>query len=204
MIGTMTHSPDESTLLSQARAGSAEAFRLIVEAYHERLFRVILRIVHSRSDAEEVVQETFLKAFRSLHRFQEDSSLYTWLYRIAVNAAVDLSKKEQRRRHRSLNDDESFAEAASQPDFDAGPVARTEQEELRGMVRDGIQALPERYRVILVMREYGGHSYEELGEVLGLPKGTVESRLFRARAKLKAWLEERWADAGLDPESFGY
>ena len=197
----MTSSKPSDSTLTQDR--SPEAFQDVVERYHERLFKVILRIVKNRSDAEEVIQDTFLKAYRKLDSFQADSSLYTWLYRIAVNAAVDLSKKRRRRQHLSFDDEELSLDGLV-PSLTAAPDADPEQQELNDLVRQGIHALPERYRVILILREYSDMSYEQLGEVLKLPKGTVESRLFRARAKLKDWLIERFAKDGLAPEAFGF
>ncbi len=202
-IRTPPDAPTETELLAQARRGSPEAFRLIVEQYADRLQVVVSRILGNPADAEEVVQETFLKAYRSLGRFQEGSALYTWLYRIAVNASVDASKRERRRRHLSLDTEEFHLDGAS-VDRSAGPTGESERKELSDLVKEGIDELPERYRVILVLREYEDLSYEKLGEILDLPKGTVESRLFRARAKLKDWLLRRFEADGLDPEAFGW
>ena len=193
---------EEPELLEQVRAGSADAFAVVVQAYSERLYAVVLRIVHDPADAEEVVQETFLKAYRNLARFQGDSALYTWLYRIAVNAAVDHAKKQRRRRHLSLDDEDSGHEPAL-PVAESAPEARSEKEELVALVQEGIEALPDPYRVILVLREYSEMSYEQLGEVLELPKGTVESRLFRARHKLKDWLQRRLELQGLQLDALG-
>jgi len=203
VTSTIASDAPESFLVAAARGGSAAAFRTIVERYHERLYQVVFRIVRNRSDAEEVTQETFLKAFRGLGSFQEDSALFTWLYRIAVNAAVDVSKKQKRRRHLSLNDESSPGEMLDVA-VDAGPGDEPERAELVELVRQGIEELPEQYRVILTLREYGELSYEDLASVLHLPKGTVESRLFRARMRLKDWLLRQWQQRGLDPEEFGY
>ena len=187
----------EARLVEEARTGSAEAFREIVETYHERLYTVVMRIVQDRADAEEITQETFFRAYRNLASFQADSALYTWLYRIAVNAAVDLSKKNLRRRHLSL-DDEDRSFKGSIPDEGPTPMQSLERSELVSLVQEGIEALPERYRVILTLREYGDMSYEQLTEALHLPKGTVESRLFRARIKLRDWLIRRVGEDGLE------
>ena len=195
-------SPDETELIGRAQQGSHEAFGEIVNRYGERLFLVVHRIVRDSADAEEVVQETFLKAYRNLEGFNAASALYTWLYRIAVNAAVDHTKKARRRRHLSLDDEDQGLEAAL-PDQGHSPSEGSEKQELVALIQEGIEALPENYRVILRLREYSDLSYEQLGEILELPKGTVESRLFRARMKLKEWLLRRWGKEGLDPEAFG-
>lgn len=197
MSSVMTRPVEDDRLVQEAQRGSPDAFQTIVELYHERLYHVVLRIVPDRADAEEVLQETFLRAFRNLNRFHADSALYTWLYRIAVNAAVDLAKKNQRRRHLSLEDEDASYEALAQAEGPI-PVEQMEHQEMLGFIREGIEALPERYRVILCLREYGDLSYEELMEVLELPKGTVESRLFRARAKLRDWLVRRVGEDGLE------
>ena len=103
----MTFPAEERQLILAARKGSHEAFRAIVERNHARLYEVVFRIVRNRADAEEVTQETFLRAYKNLARFAFDSALYTWLYRIAVNAAVDLAKRRKRRAHVSLDHEEA-------------------------------------------------------------------------------------------------
>ena len=145
-----------------------------------------------------MTQETFLRAYRNLDRFAFDSALYTWLYRIAVNAAVDLAKRRKRKAHLSLDHEEASL-AATIPAHGPTPAAGGEREEMVALVREGIDALPEPFRSILVMREYGDLSYEQLAETLEVPKGTVESRLFRARMRLRDWLVERLgADVAAD------
>jgi RNA polymerase sigma-70 factor (ECF subfamily) len=186
----MTLPVEERRLILAARKGSEEAFREIVERNHARLYEVVFRIVRHRADAEEVTQETFLRAYKNLDRFAFDSALYTWLYRIAVNAAVDLAKRRKRRSHVSLDNQDSPL-AASIPSDGPPPAAGGERSEMVALVREGIAALPEPFRSILVMREYGDLSYEQLAETLAVPKGTVESRLFRARMRLRDWLVER-------------
>ncbi len=178
-----------------ARDGSQEAFRTIVERYSPRLYEVVLRIVRERADAEEVVQESFFRAWRNLGGFQFDSALYTWLYRIAVNAAVDLSKRRKRRRILSLDDEGSTVAGTVCGDVPP-PAAASERVEAITWVRAAIEALPEPFKSILVMREYGDLSYEQLAETLEIPKGTVESRLFRARLRLRSWLVEKLGEEG--------
>lgn len=197
MTLAMTRPSDDRRLVREAQGGSADAFRTIVDLYHERLFSVILRIVQDHADAEEVTQETFLRAYRNLSRFQLDSALYTWLYRIAVNAAVDLAKKRRRRAALSL-DEEHAGFDQSLPASGQQPFERSERAELLALVREGIEALPERYRLILTLREFSELTYEELMETLDLPKGTVESRLFRARSRLRDWLLRRLGDDALE------
>jgi len=177
-------------LASEAQAGSHGAFEAIVAKYSDRIYTAVFRIVGNAAEAEEIVQECFLRAWRSLNGFQREAGIYTWLYRIAVNAAFDQAKKSRRRRALPLEG--GHDELAEQlPESTPAPSQGLERAELLRTVRDGIGALPEHYRAILVLREYEDMSYEELAELLQIPLGTVESRLFRARAKLREWLLQR-------------
>ncbi len=191
----MTAPNEEHALVLAARAGSQEAFRAIVERHSARLHEVVLRIVRERADAEEVVQETFLRAWRNLAGFQFDAALFTWLYRIAVNAAVDVAKRRRRQSAVSLDaGDSTFAE--SLPSSSAPPAAGPQRGEAIAWVRAAVDALPEPFKSILVMREFGDLSYDELAQALQIPKGTVESRLFRARARMRDWLIEKLGAEG--------
>ena len=191
----MTAPTEDHALVLAAREGSQDAFRTIVERYSPRLYDVVLRIVRERADAEEVVQEAFFRAWRNLSRFQFDSALFTWLYRIAVNAAVDLAKKRKRRQQLSLDVGETPMHEGLAGDV-PGPSAAMERDEAVAWVRAAVDALPEPFQSILVLREYGDLSYEQLSEVLGVPKGTVESRLFRARLRMRDWLLEKLGSEG--------
>ena len=195
MIATMDAPRNDRELVLEARHGSDDAFRTIVERYHARLYETVLRIVKERADAEEVTQETFFRAWRNLKNFQFDSALYTWLYRIAVNAAVDLSSRRRRRTHVSIDDEKSLAGSSLRGD-DPPPAAAPQLDEAVALVRAAIEELPEPFKTILVLREYGDLSYEQLAEVLSLPKGTVESRLFRARMRLRDWLVAKLGEEG--------
>ncbi len=186
---------EERELVLAARRGSEEAFRALVERYHARLYETVLRIVKERADAEEITQETFFRAWRNLKSFQFDSALYTWLYRIAVNAAVDFSKRRRRRGHLSI-DEEGSTVAGSLRGHEPPPAARPERSEAVALVRAAVDDLPEPFKTILVLREYGELSYEQLAEVLDVPKGTVESRLFRARMRLRDWLVAKLGEEG--------
>ncbi|MSR46715.1 MAG: sigma-70 family RNA polymerase sigma factor [Planctomycetes bacterium] len=192
----MTAPIEDHALVLAARQGSQDAYRTIVERYSARLYEVVLRIVKERADAEEVVQDAFFRAWRNLDRFKFDSALYTWLYRIAVNAAVDLAKKRRRRVARSLDAGEVPMHEGL-PGNSPEPDANLRRSEAIEWVRAAVAALPEPFHSILVMREYGDLSYEQLSEVLSVPKGTVESRLFRARQKMRDWLQSKLGPEGL-------
>jgi RNA polymerase sigma-70 factor, ECF subfamily len=172
---------DESKLIGQAIAGDEAAYGTLVERYEARLLTLARRLVNDSHRAEDVVQDALLKAYSKLGSFHFRSSFYTWLYRITVNAAFDLRQKEIRRRAVSLDDGPvGQALAGNRP----GPPARAATAELREIVRGEIEMLSPKLRMILKLRELEGLSYEELAQTLNISKGTVESRLFRAREKL--------------------
>ncbi len=136
-----------------------------------------------RSDTEDVTQEAFLKAFRKLDRFDGRSSFYTWLYRIAANTAMDWNKKERRRRHLPLPQGPDGGDLL--PATGDGPRTRASQHELGAKIDEAIAALPPKYLEIITLREIEGLSYDEIARTLDISKGTVESRLFRARERLR-------------------
>ena len=144
-------------------------------------------LLRDADEAEDVTQEVFVKAFYRISSYKGDAAFFTWLYRVAVNTATDWRKKWKRRKGLSLEDSPTGPDGIR--DEGPRPERLAEGRELGERLADAIARLPENYRAILVLREYEGLSYEEMGRVLGLPKGTVESRLFRARERLKSMLE---------------
>jgi RNA polymerase sigma-70 factor (ECF subfamily) len=171
--------------VARLREGDAEALREVVHAFGERLTAVVAGVLRDRDAVEDVVQETFTKAFYRIHSFKGGSSLYTWLYRVAVNAAKDYIKSRKRRPAASF---EEVAGRGALPAPARPSVEGLERRELRLQVRAAVDRLPERFRTVLALREIEGMPYNEIAEVLGLSLGTVESRLFRARKRLRALL----------------
>jgi RNA polymerase sigma-70 factor (ECF subfamily) len=162
-----------------------EALREVVGAFSERLTAVISGMLKDKDAVEDVVQETFTKAWFRIDAFQGDSSLYTWLYRVAVNACKDHVKRRGRRPAGSLEDLGRDPGLSAPP---APPLEGLARRELRLAVRAAMAALPQRFRAVLALREIEGLPYQEIAAVLGLSLGTVESRLFRARQRLGALL----------------
>ncbi len=178
---------DDSELIRASLAGGDDAFRELIERHQDRLFKLLERYARDAVEAEDLAQEVFVKVFRKLHTFQHDSSFYTWLYRIAVNTASDYLAKHHRRRLQ-LVEDTSTLDTGARDDAD-GAAAPVLAEELRLVTRAVLDRLPDKYRTILILREYEDLSYTDMAAVLGCSIGTVESRLFRARQRFKEALE---------------
>lgn len=173
---------DEAELIEQTLAGRPAAFGVLVHRYQDRLYNTVVHVVGNAEDAHDVVQEALIQAFLKLDTFQGTSQFYTWLYRIAFNVAATL-----RRRRRQVASVDWVRETTGLEPIDgsARPSERLEAEERRRMVHEAISRLGEEYRVVLVLREIDGFSYETIAEMLSLPIGTVRSRLHRARTQLR-------------------
>jgi len=179
---------DDRQIIHAVLNGDAERFGQLVLKYQDRLFNGVARMLGSASDAEDVLQESFLQAYRKLSTFRECSSFYTWIYRIAINAAINLRRKE--RRNLTLSEHAQFNERLV-TDSDSAPAHRLEQSEDVREIQDGLNQLSDEHRNILVLREIEGMSYEDISEILAMPIGTVRSRLHRARLQLRDCLIAR-------------
>lgn len=181
---------DEQQLVQQAKNGDQAAFERLVERYQNPVYHQALRLLSSPEDAADVTQEVFLKVWRNLPSFRGESGFSTWLYRLTDNAAIDLLRREKKRRgDPSLDDDDqSFDSLLADPA--PTPHQAAERAELRRAVADGLSALSEEHRRVLVLREVSGLSYEEIGQQLGLNAGTVKSRIARARLALAKILRD--------------
>lgn len=186
--------PSDSEAVDRARRGDHEAFRLLVERYQARVFRLALRVLRDEEQARDAVQEGFLKAYRSLDRFEGRSRFYTWLYRLVLNLCLDMRRKD--RSDREVEWDEERVHPAGEvgepalEEADGGPAGALERAEIRERVGAAIERLPEVQRETLILREVEGLSYQEIAEALGISKGTVMSRLHYARKKVQRILEE--------------
>lgn len=180
----------ELSCIRQVLAGDVNAFEPLVSAHEKNAYNLALRMLGSAEDAEDAVQEAFLKAYRSLNDFRQDSRFSVWLYRIVSNLCLDQLRRRKRQAEQSLTvEDESGEETELDvPDKSFSPGALLEQKLTREAVRRGLDALPPEHRQILLLRELEGLSYEEIGQALSLEPGTVKSRIFRARKRLCAFL----------------
>ena len=194
--------PADVEIVQRAREGDHEAFRILVERYQGRAYRLALRVLRDEEQARDAVQDAFLKAYGSLDRFQGRSGFYTWLYRIVMNQCLD--RKRRDKSDRELEWDEVTAARAVQAPAAGGgegegagpaPDAAAERGELRQILAKAIAELPEDARRTIELREIDGLSYREIAEALGIPKGTVMSRLHYARRSL----QESLRAAGIAP-----
>ena len=179
---------DELTLVQAAKSGDVSAFEGLVRRYDRNVFRIAQHITQNREDAEDVVQDAFLKAYSNLAQFQGQSKFYTWLVRIAVNEA--LMKLRRRRPERTVSlDEEVKTEEDSLPrevaDWSPNPEQQYNQAELREILSKTIQGLPPGFRTVFVLRDVEGLSTEETADALDLSIPAVKSRLLRARLQLR-------------------
>ncbi len=187
---------DELTLVRAAKAGDIGAFDQLVRRYDRNVFRIAQHITHNREDAEDVVQDAFLKAYENLGKFQEQSKFYTWLVRIAVNEALMRLRRRRPERNVSL-DEEVRTEDDSVPrevaDWAPNPEQLYSQAELRDILQRTVQGLPPSFRTVFVLRDIEGLSTEETAEALDLSIPAVKSRLLRARLQLRDRLNKYFA-----------
>lgn len=178
----MDETPDNQ-LIDEAIAGGADAFEVLVRRYQTRLVHSLEHALSSRDDALDAAQQAFVAAWRKLDSFRKDSHFYSWLYRIAMNAAI--SKRRKARLDTTSLDKLTEASGNEAADHnDTAPDRRMESEENVRLVQNALRQIAEEFRQPLVMKEMDGFSYEEIANVLDIPVGTVRSRIFRARKEL--------------------
>jgi RNA polymerase sigma-70 factor (ECF subfamily) len=202
--------PTDDEAIARARDGDHEAFRVLVERHQGRLLRLAARVLRDQDLARDAVQDAFLKAYVSLRRFEGRSSFYTWLYRLTLNVCLDMRRRSKADRTVEWNDaqlpDGSLpGEWAAASSVDAAPTApdvELERSEIRQRVSQAIDELPQEARETLLLREVDGLSYAEIAETLGIPRGTVMSRLHYARKRVQKLLVAAGIVAGgADPLS---
>ncbi len=186
----MEPTPDQ-ILVQRVQRGDQAAFELLVMKYQRRIFRLIMRFIRDPAQAEDVAQETFLRAYRAIAQFRGDSQFYTWLYRIAVNTAKKTLAEGAR--ERSLRDqqgetDETSAHDGQLSDMET-PEAVLAGRQVARTVNDAMDGLPEDLRMAIALREIEGMSYEDIAQAMCCPVGTVRSRIFRAREAIARRLQ---------------
>ena len=189
---------DEHLLVTAAKAGDAAAFEELVNRYEKKIFRLTMNITRNREDAEDAMQDAFMKAYSHLDRFHEDSRFYTWLVRIAANEAL-MRLRKRRPNQFSLdepieNEDDFVPQQIE--DWGPSPEQRFAQTEMRDILRGVIEDLPHDFRIVFLLRDVEGLSTEETAAAVGISEAAVKSRLLRARLKLRKKLDTQFRQDG--------
>jgi RNA polymerase sigma-70 factor (ECF subfamily) len=179
-------------LVERSQAGDREAFEELVRRYADRLYAVVLRFVADGDEAEEVTQEAFLRAWRSISQFEGRAQFFTWLYRIGINEAKRRAERGPVAGTVSSIEDEPIEEA---PDWSEAPELRAEQHDMRQVLERAIRALPIEYRAPLILRDVEGLSTEEAASVMELGEAAFKSRLHRARLAVRRAIDEYYLEA---------
>ena len=188
----MTASDTDQQLVQRAQRGDLRAFDLLVLKYQGRIAALVSRYVSDAGEVEDVTQEAFIKAYRALGKFRGDSAFYTWLYRIAANAAKNhlVAKGRRPGADATIEDAEGFEEGGMLSES-ASPEALAMGNELAEVVESALNGLPDELKAALMLREFDGLSYDDIADVLGCPVGTVRSRIFRAREAIDQRVKEQ-------------
>lgn len=186
----------EQALARELRVGSVDAFNYLISLYHQPLYRFVLRLTNQADDASDIVQDVFLKAFRSAAHFEGRSSVKTWLYQIALNEASNHRRwwHRHKRREMSLEAEDASGESWAERLADGGesPLCQAMRAEQGRQLQCALQQVPEPFHAVLVLREIEGFSYDEIAAIVGVRVGTVKSRLVRGREMLRQrWTNER-------------
>lgn len=190
----------DAELVRKAQKGDKTAFDLLVRKYQHRIAAVVSRLVRDHGECQDVVQDSFIKAFRSLASFRGDSQFYTWMYRIAVNTAKNHLASRKRRPGADVEiEDAEFIDGGVYVQDNDTPEQELLREEVAQVVSRALAALPDDIRQAITLREMEGLSYEEIAEVMGSPVGTVRSRIFRAREAIDARLRPLYQQQRVRP-----
>jgi RNA polymerase sigma-70 factor (ECF subfamily) len=188
---------EDASLVADLKAGSEEAFALLIAQYHQPIYSLIARNLSDPADAADITQDVFIKVFRSIRSFNGEASLRTWLYRIALHEASNQRRWWSRHKRQEITIDApsereeggpGYTLASTLADQGDSPFDHASNNELRANVEDCLRQLPEVFRTVVVLREIEGLSYEEIAEVLEVNLGTVKSRLTRGRSALRELL----------------
>jgi RNA polymerase sigma-70 factor (ECF subfamily) len=183
-------SADDHRLIADCLRGNPAAFTVLMRRYEDRLFNTVFRLLGNAQDAEDVVQETFLNAYQSLHTFKGESQVFTWLYRIAYNTAISHKRKQKG----TLSIDAGRNGEASgieplDPSEHNQPGNALQRSEEESRIQRALNQLSPEHKIVLVLKEMEGQKYETIADILQVPVGTVRSRLHRARLELREILE---------------
>lgn len=182
----------EALLIENLREGDMTALAILVEKYKRLVYRIAIQITRNHEDADDVMQDTFLKVYESIHSFRKEATFETWLYRIVVNHAMNVVKRRKRRRETSLS---ATSEMEIRPDLRRtadlanNPQLNAEKEELQKWVTQAVDSLPVKHRTVVILHEFEGLTHPEIASILNCSEGTVRSRLHYARRRLRDLLK---------------
>jgi RNA polymerase sigma-70 factor, ECF subfamily len=185
---------EEAGIISELKAGSEEAFAWLIAKYHQPIYSLVARTIPDPADAADLTQDVFIKIYRGIGNFNGDSSLRTWIYRIALREASNQRRWWGRHKRQEITIESEFGQSnEGQPlclkdtliDAHESPFDHAAHEEVRARVEEELRQIPEPFQAVVVLRDIEGFSYEEVAEILGVNLGTVKSRLMRGRAHLK-------------------
>lgn len=189
--GVALNLQSEEALIKQALEGDQKAYRTLFEAHKQAIFHIIVKIVRNEEEAQDLVQETFIKAFGSLKSYNSNFRFTTWLYKIAANSSIDFIRKKKLQTYsidQPLNTRNGQV-SIELPDLSFHPERDLTAKQKRLSISEAIDSLPEKYRQVIVMRHQEDKSYEQIAAILHVPVGTVKARIFRARELLKKKLK---------------
>ena len=178
----------DEKLIEKIAAKDTSAFEQLVNKYQTRLYNLVYQLTNASPDSPDIVQEIFIKVYEKVSSFKGKSSVYTWLYRLAVNTALDYLKKVKRKKVVAVENIEK--DFLQRQDNAKTPFEKLRKKEVQDQVRRAISKLPDKYRTVIMLREIEGASYREISQILGRSIGTIESRLFRARVLLQEYLKD--------------
>lgn len=187
-------SENERVLLEKARNGDVEAFERLIEGYQKRVYNIALRMIGNPEDANDLAQEVFIRIFKSIGSFKEQSAFSTWIYRITTNVCLDELRRRKNRNVISLDEEVQVDDGGMQRQIASDkpqPDQLLEQAEMKRMVLAAINTLKDEHKTAIILRDIQGFSYEEIANIVKCPEGTVKSRINRARQALKEILEKK-------------
>ena len=193
---------EDFDLVERFKRGDQSAFDELTKKHYQRVCNILFHTLGASPNIDDLAQEVFIKAYYALRRYRGESALSTWLYRITVNVALDELRREKRKRlfsfTRSGEDGLSESELAGSVAGGEGSDVAAERGELYEILRRGLKRIPEKHRLVFVLREIEGYSYSEIADMVSCSVGTVKSRLFHARLKLRRYLEPYLKETTLD------
>jgi RNA polymerase sigma factor (sigma-70 family) len=184
---------EDHEIIKKALEGDQDSYTRLMKKYHDPVFSLVFKIIHDKEEIEDLVQETFIKAFGSLKSFNENYSFSTWIFKIASNNCIDYMRKKKLK---TLSIDMTIEQEEGESSFELpDPSYETDknliEEQRKKIIQDAINSLPEKYKVVIQMRHQEEKNYDEISEILCMPIGTVKAHIFRAREMLNKYLKDK-------------